>query len=158
MQRASLGRSPLIFPTMNKATILIIGYGNTLRNDDGIGPYLAEQISLANNPLIKTIAVHQLTPELVTAIAEVEQVIFIDANSDSGCTEIKIKTLEAEAKQTGLDHTGSPSYLLALTKSLYGRTPKAWLMMIPAQNFEFGETFSDVTTNAIPQALTLVSS
>ncbi|MGL5034996.1 MAG: hydrogenase maturation protease, partial [Microcystaceae cyanobacterium] len=72
---------------------------------------------------------------------------------DSGCTEIKIKTLEAEAKQTGLDHTGSPSYLLALTKSLYGRTPKAWLMMIPAQNFEFGETFSDVTTNAIPQAL-----
>jgi len=142
-----------MFETMNKATILIIGYGNTLRNDDGIGPYLADQIALENNPLIKTIAVHQLTPELVTAIAEVEQVIFIDANSDPDCQEIQIKTLEAEAKPTGLDHTGCPSYLLALTKSLYGHTPQAWLMMIPALNFEFGETFSDLTIHAIPQAL-----
>jgi hydrogenase maturation protease len=50
--------------TMNNFKILLIGYGNTLRNDDGVGVRIAEIIAEENRPHVQVIATHQLTPEL----------------------------------------------------------------------------------------------
>ena len=63
--------SPLPMPARPQHTRLVIGIGNPLRGDDGVGPLLAEQAGGRS--------VHQLTPELAAELAELEAVLFIDA-------------------------------------------------------------------------------
>lgn len=71
---------------MQSFSILIIGYGNNLRSDDGVGRYLAEIIEQQQLPLVKALSVHQLTPELVLEIADSQAVIFIDAIAGESLT------------------------------------------------------------------------
>ena len=141
---------------MQLFSILIIGYGNNLRSDDGVGRYLAEIIDQQQLPSVKTLSVHQLTPELVLEITEAQAVIFIDANV-SLTSEITLQYLEASQDKTRLGHTSNPEQLLALGQNLYNKLPPAWLLTIPTTNFEFGETFSDLTQAAIAPALFLLT-
>jgi hydrogenase maturation protease len=138
---------------MVDSPILVIGYGNSLRCDDGVGPYLAETIAQKAWPGVQTLAVHQLTPELAPQIAQATKVIFIDAIANRQRSEVIIEVLEPKDNYSGLDHSGNPSYLLALAKHLYGHCPPSFWVLIPAQNFEFGEYFSVITTQAMIEAL-----
>ena len=45
--------------------VLIIGYGNPLRADDGVGWQAARRLAeLRQDEFVETLALHQLTPEL----------------------------------------------------------------------------------------------
>jgi hydrogenase maturation protease len=44
--------------------LLVIGYGNELRSDDGVGPRVARAVAEWRLPGVEAIAVHQLTLEL----------------------------------------------------------------------------------------------
>ena len=89
-------------------------------------------------------------------ITEAQAVIFIDANV-SLTSEITLQSLEASQDKTRLGHTSNPEQLLALGQNLYNKLPPAWLLTIPTTNFEFGETFSDLTQAAIAPALFLLT-
>lgn len=60
------------------ARVIAIGYGNTLRSDDGAGQKVAEILASWHLPQMRSISVHQLTPELAALLAEVELAIFVD--------------------------------------------------------------------------------
>jgi hypothetical protein len=62
-----------------KFNLLVIGYGNELRGDDGVGPKTAMAVSEWHFPGVKTMVCHQLTPDLAEPIAAAERVVFIDA-------------------------------------------------------------------------------
>jgi hydrogenase maturation protease len=141
---------------MQSFSILIIGYGNNLRSDDGVGRYLAEIIDQQQLPFVKTLSVHQLTPELVLEITEAQAVIFIDAIASLN-DEITLQSRETSQDKTRLCHSSNPEQLLSLCKNLYHTSPPAWLLTIPTNNFEFGETFSDLTQNAIAPALVILT-
>jgi hydrogenase maturation protease len=141
-----------------KSEVLVIGYGNTLRGDDGIGPYLAQRLQKQySGSKLKVLAVHQLTPELAHTIAEsqVRMVIFIDAIADGSLTQPKIEKLEPK-NTSPKGHTLEPSQLLYLSDYLYGHLPQCYWVLMPGVNFEFGETFSEVTTNSIGSCLNLI--
>jgi hydrogenase maturation protease len=60
--------------------ILIIGYGNPLKSDDGLGWHAAQELSRELTPPgVKVIRAHQLTPELAEEASTAELVLFIDA-------------------------------------------------------------------------------
>ena len=60
--------------------VLVIGYGNPLRGDDGIGRVIAEHIAETLRPeAIDVVVAHQLTPELTEPISRSGLVIFVDA-------------------------------------------------------------------------------
>ena len=63
--------------------VLIIGYGNPLRTDDGLGWQAVQRLaaSLKHAP-VEALAVHQLTPELGESIRSAGLVIFIDASHE----------------------------------------------------------------------------
>lgn len=137
---------------------LIIGYGNTLRGDDGVGRYLAEEITQQNWPHCRVISTHQLTPELAEAIAAVDRVIFIDAQLQQSASEplvevMALKTMEPKELSGDLGHRGSPLELLTLAKILYGVEVQAWWVLIPAFTFDYGEKLSPLTAQAQAEAL-----
>ena len=60
--------------------VLVLGYGNILRTDDGIGWRVAE--CLADDPRLAGVSVigcHQLTPELALDLSQASLAILVDA-------------------------------------------------------------------------------
>jgi hydrogenase maturation protease len=133
---------------------LVIGYGNSLRGDDGIG--LAVANALANEPVIDrahVIVCHQLTPELAECLAAVELAIFVDAAADIKPGIVVVREIHAASPPpSALAHTADPALLLALTRKLYNRSPQAFLVTIGVSSLALGEGLSDAASAALPEA------
>lgn len=134
-------------------SILIIGYGNPLRSDDGVGQQIARQIAAWGLPNIESIAAHQLTPELVEPLATVDVAIFIDAYPATAEQNTQVRSLELAKSGVTSGHWCEPSVLLAMTQALYGYHPQAWWVMVPGVNFGLGEHLSTVAQQGIEVAL-----
>lgn len=136
-------------------TNVIIGYGNTLRSDDGVGQIIANEVENWKLPSVKTHSLHQLTPEIAEILAESSYAIFIDACPTTEIGEtIQIYPIEPiESHNFSLGHISNPRSLLALTQAIYGYTPPAIAIAIPAVNFDLGETLSPIAKKGITQAL-----
>lgn len=142
---------------------LLIGIGNRLRSDDGIGYRIAETLRAEDSPM-QVLAVQQLTPELAEPIAAAAAVLFVDASVlDPGADQLRLEPLvphggitDAAAMRAPLSHQFSPIGLLLLSQRLYGRWPPAWQLLIPVQELELGERLSPAATAAMAEALTLV--
>lgn len=135
---------------------LVIGYGNTLRCDDGVGQKVAESVQEWNLENVRSLARHQLTPELAEDIAQANIVIFVDAVAISPETtvEIQVQSLDGgEIDGNSLGHSSNPRSLLGLTQVLYGKIPPAYWILIPGVNFGFGEQLSAITEQGLIVAL-----
>src|SRR3974390_1021763 len=130
--------------------LLVIGYGNELRRDDGVGPHVACLGAAWQRPDALGLAVHQLTPELVQSLADVERVAFVDA---ADVVETTVAPLHNVVTASSLGHTVDPGELLALTRSLYGRHPKGWLNKVSARDMGFGEGLSATALHGVAAAL-----
>lgn len=133
--------------------VVVIGYGNTLRSDDGAGQQVATLVQQWDLPQVRSYPVHQLTPELAAEIATAQMAIFVDAYSESSTVQVHPLTDEVVATTNRLGHTSNPRSLLNLAKTLYGAAPAAWWVLIPAINFDFGEQLSPTTEAGIAVAL-----
>ncbi len=132
---------------------LVIGYGNTLRNDDGAGQVVAEKVANWNVPGLRSLCLHQLYPELATEMAEVELVIFVDVYPAATTQPVKVSPLEPLSSNLIRSHFSDPRVLLNLTQSLYSCCPEAWWILIPGENFEVGDRLSSVAEKGVSQAL-----
>jgi hydrogenase maturation protease len=136
--------------------VLVIGYGNTLRGDDGAGVKAAETISQLH-PEFKCIYLHQLVPELAEQIAECDLVFFIDAQKDITQPNARLVAPSIETDQLRT-HFISPESLLALSQQLYQHLPKkAYVIGIPASQFEFSEEFSASTKIGVNESAQMVN-
>lgn len=132
----------------------MIGYGNTLRRDDGAGYRIAETVESWAIPHVQSLAVHQLTPDLAEAIATAQQVIFVDATLNPAIpTEIQPEPITPDYQASFTGHTSSARSLLAITQALYHQVPIAYQLLIPATDFSLGETFSPLTQTSVAIAL-----
>ncbi len=132
--------------------VLVIGYGNTLRNDDGAGPAVARRVAAWEKVGVAVRICQQLTPELSAELAAVELAIFVDARA-TAATDIELQPLHPEPIESGLGHASEPRSLLAWAQILYQHSPIAYWVLIPAVDFGFGETFSPEASQGIEVAL-----
>ena len=140
--------------------VLILACGNTLRSDDGIGPWLAQwaEEKFRDDPAIRVVSRQQWTPDLAQDIAQAESVLFIDCSIESEPGSVRILEVEPTAAKQGVatHHLGA-SELLTIARDLYNSQPRhASLLTIGASSTELGETFSDLVLDTIPQACTLL--
>jgi hydrogenase maturation protease len=136
-----------------QGSILVIGYGNPLRGDDALGPYLVEQVAALKLPIVHTKAIHQLLPELAAEIATYSQVIFIDAQQGPLPEGVVVTSLAPSESSGIFCHSVDAEDLLALTRTLYGRAPTAQLFKVAGENFELREGLSEVAKRNAGEAL-----
>ncbi len=132
---------------------LVVGYGNTLRGDDGVGYWVAEQVAAWNLPEVTTIACHQLTPELAANLAECDRVIFVDATLPGTQTEVKWRSLSPSDTTTLDAHRSDPAELLRLAVQLYDAAPSAQHLLLPTAEMDFSETLSAIAQAGLDDAL-----
>ncbi|HZQ67174.1 MAG TPA: hydrogenase maturation protease [Terriglobales bacterium] len=137
---------------------LVLGYGNPLRSDDGLGWHAAEQLAATLPDLdaeIRTTA--QLTPELALPISEAGLVIFIDATREGEPGELTCNPLTPQLVPVRSSHHLSPEAVLALSKYMYGVSPPAFLVSLCGACFGLGEELSPAVAGQLPRLVSLVA-
>jgi hydrogenase maturation protease len=124
--------------------LLVIGYGNTLRRDDGAGWIAARRLSKRlPAELASVVMVHQLLPELSEPIARAQHVIFIDASAELAPGDVKRQALYADkTPERTIGHQQSPAKLLRMARDLYGQAPTAMIYSIGGSDFSYGCSLS----------------
>lgn len=140
----------------SKTPWLVIGYGNTLRSDDGIGPRVVEAVEEFELPGVRTLVRVLLTPELAEPISQARRVIFVDA-AVGPSSEIQLRSLSPAASSQVMAHAAAPSTLLALARDVFGSAPEAWLLTIPAENLEIGEELSAKARRGFARAVQTIT-
>jgi len=132
--------------------LLVIGYGNTLRRDDGVGPRVAGAVEGLRLPGVRTVACAQLTPELADPLSQAGAALFVDAAvGHSG--RVRMRRIDPSDSSQILAHTPDPRTLLALARDAFGRAPEAWLLTVPAEDLGFGEQLSSAAKRGLRKAL-----
>lgn len=139
-------------PSASRRDLLVIGYGNELRCDDGVGPKVAAALDELNLPGVHALVCHQLTPELAEPISAARAVVFVDAAVDDS-TEVQLRKLEPVEGAPLTAHASDPRSLLALGRQLFGRCPLAWWLTIPVEDLGFGERLSPLAQRGFATAL-----
>ncbi|MGB8011160.1 MAG: hydrogenase maturation protease [Terriglobales bacterium] len=146
------------------AQVLIIGYGNPLRSDDGLGWYAAQELaSCLQDPELEVMVRHQLTPELAEDASRFQLVIFIDAAADLRPGELRCQKIARGGKREGSEassfsHFLTPASLLAWTAELYGKFPDAYCISVGGESFAEGESISPTVKAAFQPLLAQVRS
>ena len=134
---------------------LVVGYGNLLRADDGLGWIVAQQLSASPLPgNARVIAAHQLTPELAEPIGDARLVVFVDARAGDHPGRVDCRVIApASAGALALSHDVDPPSLLEMARLLYGGRPAAVAISVDGADFGYGTVPSAVVQAAIPEVV-----
>ena len=132
--------------------ILLIGYGNTLRSDDGVGPKVVAAIAALNLSGFQTLTCDLLTPELADPISRAETVLFVDAAIDAPA-EVQLRPLTPADSSQIMAHAADPRTMLALARDVFCHAPNAWWLTIPVEHMGIGEHFSDLAQQGVAAAI-----
>jgi len=128
--------------------VLIYGYGNPGRRDDGMGIKITEmaeewkkahdlyQIDIDSN--------YQLNVEDAEKVSRYDLVIFVDASQEADLTNFRLTEVEPNDQKVEFTmHAVSPAYIIHLCQKLFDKKPQARLLSIKGYRWEFQEGLSD---------------
>jgi hydrogenase maturation protease len=139
--------------------VLVVGYGNPLRTDDGIGWRAAEAV--ATDPRLVTTTIvtsHQLLPEHALDVSRARLVVLIDARVGPPAGSIVVEEVEPAASGgTAWSHHLGPASLAALARELYGQVPPVFTVGVGVSSMEVGELLTGALERAIPDVVDAVA-
>jgi len=139
--------------------ILIVAYGNPMRSDDGVAWRAAEVLErkVAGSRIegeVEILRCPQLAPEVAETVSRSEAVIFLDAASAHAGGqpgELRCEEVLLVAGKAHFSHQLSPGTVMALSRQLFGATPRAFAMTLTGECFDHGESLSPVVEAALPE-------
>jgi hydrogenase maturation protease len=141
------------------AGVLIVGYGNPLRSDDGIGWHAARL--LATDPRLagaRVLAHHQLAPELAEDVSQASLVVLVDAAAEGDPGSVSVHQIEPRpATPATWSHHLDPATLAGLAEALYGAIPPIVLVSVAAATFAEGDGLSSALQQALPGVVETVA-
>jgi hydrogenase maturation protease len=160
------------------ARVLVIGYGNALRTDDGVGWHAARL--LAGDPRLADVVVvaeHQLTPELAFDMSLASLVVLLDATTETPAGTVTVRSIAEPGAAAGVgagtgagtrgeaasvppgasSHHVDPELLLVLARQLYGRAPEAVVVSVGVSEMGLGEGLTPAVEAALPAVADIVA-
>ena len=125
---------------MTRKRVLVLGYGNPGRQDDGLGPAAALEIGGQGLPEVTAYDAYQLNIEDAADVAEHDVVWFIDAAKTG--PPFAVSALSPAVSVDFTSHIVRPETILAIAAQCYERTPQAFLLAIRGYTFEFLEALT----------------
>ncbi len=123
-------------------TLMVIGYGNPGRLDDGLGPRFIERLEELSLPDITLDSDYQLTIEDSAKVAENDLVLFVDASVNAP-DPFEIKELQPSDPMSFTSHSVAPSQVLGMARDLFKSNVRAFVLGIRGHHFnEYEERLS----------------
>ena len=135
--------------------VFVVGVGNLLRSDDGVGPLIAEKIAKKNIAGVSVITSQLLNIELLEDAIGYERILIIDAGAVGSGVVLKKIECHGVAAQASSHHL-SPEFLLAMAQELYEINLNLYVCCVRGQNFDVGNILSASVKELIPQAMARV--
>lgn len=140
-------------PAVVTRDALVVCIGNEARGDDGAGAEVARLLDGRLPAGARLLAVHQLDVALAADVAAASLVVFVDAERRGGAVEVR----DLAPGGAATTHSISPGALLALAEALYGASPAARLVSVPASDLGHGTRLSARTLAACEDAAAAVA-
>ncbi len=141
--------------------ILIYGYGNPGRQDDGLGARFTELFEIwAKNENIEQVSVdcnYQLNIEDAAVISEFDTVIFVDASVVEDVESFRLEEVTPDNATIEFTmHAVSVGYVVDLCKKIYGKTPESYILHIRGYEFDFIEELTQQAAENMLEAFTFL--
>jgi len=135
--------------------LLILGVGNTLMKDDGIGVYTAQELKKSRLPRgVKVLDAGTMGPGLIDLMREAAKVIFLDA-VEMGKKPGTVARLTAEELRPAADDTSYSLHEIRLPQVLQlafslGISPEVVIFGMQPKEIGLGNTLTPPLKKAIP--------
>ncbi len=140
--------------------ILIYGYGNPGRQDDGLGDALIGRLEnwpdLNGYEQVTVDVNYQLQVEDAILLQDKDLVIFVDASMAEEVEDIAIEPVEVDHRASFTMHAISPGYLLAMCRKMYGNHPPAYILHIRGYEWGINEPITDAARENLDKAWNLL--
>lgn len=150
--------------------LLILGYGNPDREDDGVAWHILRALTIKlglvppesyedefpESELIDFAFHLQLAPEMAEDIADYMFVCFIDAHTGNIPEPVRLIAVESEFQHSPFTHHLTPQSLMSMCETIYGKRPDAALLSVLGHRFLFTRELSKETAELVPQAVALL--
>jgi hydrogenase maturation protease len=143
---------------MRRPRVLVIGYGNPARGDDGLGPALVDRLEAGGLPGVTLERDYQLSIEHAVLAAAHDVVIFADAATDvANGASFYFRPVADTAGEVRLTHAVSPAQVLALARACFGASPACHVLGIRAESIEgFHDGLSEAGAHALDDAFSFM--
>lgn len=151
--------------------VLIIGYGNFDRQDDGVAyhvlvrvmqemglpvPLDNEEEILGSTGSIDFRFQMQLTPELSEDLVNYDFACFVDAHTGNVPEDVHSEELSAKYQRSPFTHHLTAQTLLSMTETIHQNSPSSILVSVRGKEFGFTQTLSSFTLNLVPLSADIV--
>ena len=125
------------------AHILVYGYGNPGRGDDGLGPALVAALEPLAVAGLACDSDYQLAIEDAATLAEYDVVVFVDADM-TGPAPFWFDRVEPSRELSFSSHSATPGQVVGLAREMFGAQVKAYALGIRGYHFgELGDELSE---------------
>ena len=129
------------------ANILLYGYGNPGRGDDGLGPALAAAVEEMAMAGVEVDANYQLTVEDAAELGRFQTVVFADAATEGPSPFWFTRIDDSGVGRLGwTSHSVSPVQVVALARDMFGSRVVAYTLGI--RGYTFGELDEGLSAQA----------
>ena len=144
----------------NALKILIYGYGNPGRQDDGLGNELVNRMEKwAHSKGLTHVhfeSNYQLNIEDAEIISKFDLVVFADASVEE-LENVALTRLDGKNELSFTSHAASPGYVVHLCAELFGRIPESYLLHIKGYEWDFREGLSHEAGKNLEVAFTFMT-
>ena len=130
----------------NSPNILLIGYGNPGRLDDGLGPALASRIEALSPEGLTVEADYQLVVEDAFDVSKHDIVIFADA-AVKGKEPFFFEEIHSRSPMSLSSHSVSPEAVLFFAEQMFHSKARAYVLGI--RGYEFNEYEERLSVQAV---------
>ena len=151
--------------------ILLLGYGNPDREDDGVAWHVLKGVAgglgitvppSPDHPFetfdgrIELIFMLQLVPEISEEISRYDAVCFIDAHTGEIEAGVRAIRIDPKFQNSPFTHHLTPQSCLELANSIYKSRPEGYLVSIRGFSFQFVEELTPDTTRYAKSAINII--
>lgn len=148
-------------------TVLLLGYGNLDRQDDGVAWHILGKLlekyghSYPDSIDIDTFDtkndIHffyqlQLLPEIAEELAKYDRAVFIDAHTGAIPNDIEVIRVTPKFQSSPLTHHLTVNSLLFFAQSINIKIPDSILVSVRGYEFKFTQELSSRTNALVPEA------
>lgn len=131
------------------ADTLIIGYGNTLREDDGFGVVVASKLA----DYFDTICAFQLLPEMSVDFVRYKTVVFVDVNLSVSSGVFAVPLIGGSEL---FGHTVTPFELIRYAKEFFGFTGDHLVFSVGAHSLDHKDSLSEPISQKAEELATFI--
>ena len=164
-------QTSIAFFSRSILTILILGFGNPDRQDDGVAWHVLRDLMVSYGlPRPETLDIDdflsdknihfqfqlQLLPEIADDLDKYDRAVFIDAHTGAVPLNVNLTEVKPEFQNSPLTHHLTANSLLAITHKIHNTHPTSILVSIRGYEFAFSQELSLQTQELVGIAVTTI--